>query len=235
LRSSGGRSTRWRGRRRRRRDKIKGKPQGANPNRALGAACEGFCGRGVSPFQPDDSARFCRPHQRRRHQCERALGAACEGFCGRGVSPRQPEILPISAAEEQLQRLLLLARFARAPFSPRFCPFLPQKSSCSAFFFSLASRAPPPARILPASPAGAPLKPFLRPASAVDELLVPSPRARPDPSFARRYWLGDLNYRFDEALATDDVGGRRGGSTRTGTSTHELHDAVNQSRPGSNA
>jgi hypothetical protein len=67
---------------------------------------------------------------------------------GSGVSPRQTEILPASAAEaqqqQQQQRPSVLAGFARAPSSPRFCPLLPQKrsGSTSAFFILLASLAP---------------------------------------------------------------------------------------------
>jgi hypothetical protein len=62
--------------------------------RALGAACEGFHGRGVIAL---DSAHFCRPPQ-----ASACLGAACEGFYGRGVYPRQPEIPPTSATHPNL-------------------------------------------------------------------------------------------------------------------------------------
>jgi hypothetical protein len=90
----------------------------------LGGGCEGFyAGGGEGAGRPSSCAD-------RPSAC--ATSPAAGGV--RGVSPRLPSRLPAFAAEEQQRqrRLLLLARFARAPSSPRFCPLLPQKSSCNA-------------------------------------------------------------------------------------------------------
>jgi hypothetical protein len=65
---------------------------------------------------------------------------------GVGGSPLdKPEILPASGAKEQ-QRILLLARFARAPSSPRFCDAKEQQH------ILLLARAPSSPRFCPLLP-----------------------------------------------------------------------------------
>jgi hypothetical protein len=75
--------------------------------RALGAACEGFCGRGVSPRKfPSETARFCRrraaAHPNRAH----LWGPRAKGFAGGGSPPNSPRAKqPASTADEQRRQL----------------------------------------------------------------------------------------------------------------------------------
>jgi hypothetical protein len=74
--------------------------------RALGAACEGFYGRGVTPRHPELLlASAGHPNLAGTSAIElwrpRASGSSGGGFCGRGVLSRQPPRSPASAAAEQ--------------------------------------------------------------------------------------------------------------------------------------
>jgi hypothetical protein len=86
-----------------------------------------------------------------------------------------------SEEQEQQQRVLLHARFARAPSSPRFCPLLPHKSSNSSSASSSCKRRTETAAARPSSCSlrSRPLLPEILPASAAQE--QPRPESEPHP------------------------------------------------------